>query len=233
MSLEQLNNGKWVIVRRVSDTDKDEILTGFKALSEMSRYRRFLYNKSKLDEQELECLLRVSDDQGVSLIALEVNPSHSGAEGRCIGLIQLIRLPHHDSAAEVALVVIDEYHNCGLGGIFLRKIRAESEQRQIETLYFYTLSENAPLVAMLKKTGWNIQYKRDAQALTLVVDLDKQAETQDDILNATLDLIKNYQLRQVDLLRELATVWLKIYALSHSKGKANTRIRRLKGRQLQ
>ena len=209
MSIERLNNGKRVVIRRVEDADKDKLYLGFEALSELSRYRRFLCSKNELYEHELECLLAVPEDQGAVIIALEYDLSKPDGQGRCIGLIQLIKEQHNPNSAEVALVVIDEYHNCGLGRLLLNKINAEAKQRQIQTLYFYTLSDNAPLAAILKKTDWNIECQRDFNAVTYIVKLSDTAEYQNNNLVMSADFFDSYQRHLFDRFTIMTFAWFK------------------------
>ena len=172
-----LKNGTAVILRHLLKSDRRKIQDGFNALSELSRYRRFLHNKSQLDESEYECLFATPEQSGTSLIVLECNDIQTLEEGRCIGLIQMIELEAVNASAEVALVVIDEFHNCGLGKLMLNAIENEAVNRNIQYFYFYTTADNKPLSAILKRTGWDISVDRDNGSVTYITKAAQYRQT--------------------------------------------------------
>ena len=169
--LNFLKNGTAVITRRLFGTDRDKILDGFEALSQLSRYRRFLHNKNELKQDEIDCLFTLPQRRGVSFIVLECEDTQRLSEGRCIGLIQLIELDSEKGCAEVALVVIDEYHNCGVGKLLLSLIETQALSRNLEQLYFFTAADNQPLNAILKRTGWEMSIDREFGSVTYVVKI--------------------------------------------------------------
>ena len=166
--LNYLKTGAAVIIRRLQESDRCKIQGGFEALSQLSRYRRFLHNKNKLKQSEIDCLFTLPDSRGAAFIVLECIDTLSLAEGRCIGLIQLIKLDSQSTSAEVALVVIDEFHNCGVGKLLLDTIETQAVERKIQHLYFYTTSDNKPLSAILNRTGWDITVDRDFGSVTFI-----------------------------------------------------------------
>ena len=174
IQVNYLKNGTAVVLRPLLKSDRHKIQDGFDALSDLSRYRRFLHNKSELNEREFECLFATPAQSGTSLIALECNDTRVLEEGRCIGLIQMIELEAVNSSAEVALVVIDEFHNCGLGKLMLKTIEKQAVNRNIQNLYFYTTADNKPLSAMLMRTGWDISVDRDFGSLTYITKVEQE-----------------------------------------------------------
>lgn len=171
--LNYLKNGNAVIIRRLRESDRNKILDGFDALSELSRYRRFLHNKNELKQSEIDCLFTTPDYRGICFIVLLCKDEQTLAEGRCIGLIQLIELESPSACAEVALVVIDEFHNCGVGKLMLSVIEIQAVKRNMKHMYFYTTSDNQPLAAILKRTGWNISVDREFGSVTYIAKVKR------------------------------------------------------------
>lgn len=150
-------------------------MDGFDALSQLSRYRRFLHNKNELKQSEIDCLFSLDERYGIAYIVLECENTQSLAEGRCIGLIQLIELENLPDCAEIALVVIDEYQNCGVGKLILFTVETEARKRKIKTFHFHTTSENRPLIAILNRTGWDISVERELGSVTYITKLSQDS----------------------------------------------------------
>ena len=210
--LDYLRNGAAVITRRLHQSDRKKIRNGFDALSQLSRYRRFLHNKNELKQSEIDCLFATPENQGASFIALECNNTRTLAEGRCIGLIQLIEFVSDKSSAEVALVVIDEFHNCGLAKLLLNTIEKEAANRNICSLYFYSTSDNKPLTAILKRTSWDITVDREFGSVTFITKVvnNRQPEPLKEFANSAASAA-NIDSKQIDQRQLLTTLWFKVY----------------------
>ena len=209
--LNYLRNDTAVIVRRLRESDRKKLLDGFGALSQLSRYRRFLHNKNELKQSEIDCLFTTAERRGISFIVFLCNDTQTLEEGRCVGLIQLLELESPGACAEVALVVIDEFHNCGLGKILLGEIEKQAFKRKVQHLYFFTTSDNQPLIAILNRTGWDISIDRELGSVTYIAKVKQNRDFRPvDNSIKTHAPAHDYQAKLIHQGQLLTTSWFKV-----------------------
>ena len=99
----RLKDGTPVLIRLLSQDDKEELKIGFEKLSTNSKYCRFFVPMSSLSNSQLKQLTEIDNKNHLALCAYVV--SQDGMFG--IGVARYIRVEDEPEAAEFALTIID------------------------------------------------------------------------------------------------------------------------------
>lgn len=118
---------------------------GFEALSEKSRFLRFMSPMPRLTDSELSYL---TDMDMVDRFAWGLL-----VDGEPAAVGRYARIPEDEKAVEVALTVVDGLHGRGLGTFLVRALAVVARDAGFETLVFELLAENGPMVAILERLG--------------------------------------------------------------------------------
>ncbi len=163
-----LRDGELVDFRPVTPEDRQTIKNGLASLSTQSRYFRFFTPLSKLSDEQLRYLTEVDQESHVAWIALAHDlPGHPG-----LGIARFIRLTDQPTIAEFAVVVIDRYHQKGLGTILMAILYRLASIKQIKTLRGYVLPENDVMSHWLGRLGAIGQYENGTYRMDLAVCSD-------------------------------------------------------------
>ena len=117
---EKLPDGGIIHLRLIRPDDKKRLADGFHHLSKGSIYFRFLGSKKELTESDLVYFTEIDYDKHV---ALAVTISDNGGE-EIIAVGRYIETEQLDSgrSAEVALAVVDNHQNRGIGSLLFEKL---------------------------------------------------------------------------------------------------------------
>ena len=144
-----LRDGTPVLVRAVGPEDKIRLQDGLSRMSTWSIYRRFARTVSRLTADELRYLTEVDQENHIAWGAVDPSDPHETG----LGISRLIRDPYCPTRAEVAVAVVDEYQQLGLGTILLAALYALAQARGIETLRAVVLPDNHVVLAWLLRLG--------------------------------------------------------------------------------
>ena len=144
-----LRDGTPVLVRAVGPDDKIRLQDGLSRMSTWSIYRRFARTVSRLTAEELRYLTEVDQEDHIAWGAVDPSDPHETG----LGISRLIRDPYYRTRAEVAVAVVDEYQQLGLGTILLATMVALARARGIETLRAVVLPDNYAVLAWLSRLG--------------------------------------------------------------------------------
>src|SRR3954452_19020454 len=103
-------------VRPLRPADRERVADLFDRLSEQSRHDRFLGPKSRLSEAELDRLTELDYITRDAVAALD------RATGDIVGVARYAASRDDDSAADIAVVIADEWQGRGLGGALTRLV---------------------------------------------------------------------------------------------------------------
>lgn len=156
-----LRDGTPVLVRAVEPEDKIRLQDGLSRMSTCSIYRRFARTVSRLTADELRYLTEVDQQNHIAWGAVDPSDPHESG----LGISRLIRDPHCPTRAEVAIAVVDEYQQLGLGTILLAAMVAQAQTRSIATLRAIVLPDNHVVLAWLSRLG--ARYTGDGAQTTL------------------------------------------------------------------
>lgn len=144
-----LDDGTPVLIRPLRPDDKEDILTGFQRLSPHSRYMRYSSAGAKLTPDDLDTLTCQDEQKCLALGAADLSkPGHYG-----MGVARYMRCEDEPESAEIAMVIVDEYQNRGLGSLMLDLLIAIARKSGFRNLCGYVLSENRAMIRMLRRVN--------------------------------------------------------------------------------
>ena len=140
LGMVTLSPGIDVLIRQIQPEDKGLLTQGFGQLSTQSRYQRFFSSIESLTERDLKYLTEIDHVNHEALIAIDPD------SGDLIAVARYVRLEPEEStdivAAEVAVIVIDEWQGKGLGSILLERLVERARAAGIEQFLALVLSSN-------------------------------------------------------------------------------------------
>lgn len=142
-----LRDGSQVLIRPVQGSDAPLLADGFTRLSARSRQMRFLTGKPQLSPAELRYFTEVDHHDHEAIGAL--NP----LDGRGVGIARYIRSADDPQAAEIAVTVVDEWHQRGLGTELLTRLSDRARRAGIRRFTALADAENRAVIGLLRKMG--------------------------------------------------------------------------------
>jgi len=146
-----LADGTRLVVRDIRPDDAPKLRQGFHALSQASRYQRFMGQVADLTPSMLEYLTRVDGVDHVALVALRLDPGER--EQELVGVARSIRDERRPHAAEVAITIADELQGRGLGTCMLQALVQLDRARAIDLLLAHALPSNGAIRRLLSAHG--------------------------------------------------------------------------------
>lgn len=162
----RLADGTPVTLRPIQPDDKEPLLRAFARLSPASRYQRFHSYKETLSDDDLRYLTEVDGNDHFALVA--VTPSHDMRQDLGIGVARFVRDAIEPDLAEAAITIVDDQQGKGLGKILLRRLVDAARARNIRRFRAEVLTENAPMVHLLRASGAQV-VQTDGATLLLEV----------------------------------------------------------------
>jgi GNAT superfamily N-acetyltransferase len=142
-----LRDGSHVRIRQGRRSDRELLLRGFQRLSPESRYRRFLSPMPRLPEATVRHLTNIDHHDHEAMIALD----EQGAEA--LGVARYVRDPERPEAAEVAVTVVDDWQERGLGTLLLEAISARAREEGVRTFTAWMLARNQEMMDLFQHLG--------------------------------------------------------------------------------
>lgn len=144
-----LDDGLLVLVRPIRREDAPRLREGFRQLSQLARRRRFLDHVDDLSEEQLTAFTSTDNVNHVAWGALNLEkPQDPG-----IGIARYVRLEDDPKAADVAIVIADEYQGRGTGFVLQACLHLTAHRAGIRTFYYDVLSDNERIIRHLKLMG--------------------------------------------------------------------------------
>ncbi|MFQ5995537.1 MAG: GNAT family N-acetyltransferase [Acidiferrobacterales bacterium] len=138
-----------VLIRPLVASDKAGLRTGFKRLSERSRYHRFFTPMKALSEAMLERLTDIDYRRHMAWVALDI--SRLPAIG--VGVVRYVALEDRPGVAEMALTIVDSHHGRGLGATLLAVLSDSAAANNFSRFEGNVLAENEGMVKLLRRRG--------------------------------------------------------------------------------
>jgi GNAT superfamily N-acetyltransferase len=141
----RLRDGATILIRPIEPDDKAAIVSGFEKLSPESRYRRFFTPLDRLANRDLAYLTEVDHHDHEALIA-------EGQHGEPLGVARYIRGADPEKA-EVAVVVIDEWHGRGVATALLGRLADRAREEGVRVFTATILTENQSALGLMRQLG--------------------------------------------------------------------------------
>jgi len=135
-------------MRQIEPDDLDKLREIWAGLSADSRRRRFLASSSVADisDAELQYLVDVDHRRHEAIVALD-------PEGRGLGVARYVRIPGDRESAELAVVVVDHWHNRGLGTALLDRLTDRARENGIKRYTAIVSEDNDVVLSALERAG--------------------------------------------------------------------------------
>ena len=131
--------------RAIGPDDRERVASMYERLSLESRHRRFLSPKPALTERELTFLTDVDHFPHVALAAVDRR------DGSIVGTARYVHEHGRPGVADVALEVVDELQNRGIGTALATALLARARENGLVLLTAGTLWDNRPARALLRR----------------------------------------------------------------------------------
>jgi RimJ/RimL family protein N-acetyltransferase len=136
--LKRLPDGASILIRPIRADDKRMLEDGLRHLSDESVQRRFLTLKRSFSRSELRYLTEVNGRDHVALVAEYPGDSVR----RLIAVARFVRLADDPTAAEVAIVVADDWQRRGVGTQLTELLAERARQSGIRRFTATMSSDN-------------------------------------------------------------------------------------------
>jgi acetyltransferase len=177
VQLCRFNDGMPWVTRPIRPEDAESLQNFMRALSERSRYMRFVSMMRELTPRMLARYTQVDYDREVALVATTElpNPAHRGhRQEAVIGLAHYLRNPD-GRGAEYALVVGDDWQKRGLGRQLMTSLIGAAREQGLEYIDGLVLAENRPMLNLMTSLGFTNDPDRDDPTMRRVwLDLRSQ-----------------------------------------------------------
>ena len=153
LSRYKLIDGTTIGIGFVGPEDEQRLLSGFRKLSQLTKLYRFNCSKKDLSKKEKDYLLNIDNFNHLAIGAVDLDKSYDVG----IGLARYIREKEDPTRAEVAITVIDEYQNKGIGTYLFKELFIYANKNGVRTLTSYVLKENVKMIKILDKIGFKVK----------------------------------------------------------------------------
>jgi RimJ/RimL family protein N-acetyltransferase len=164
-STKVLRDGRRIVIRALRPGDRDGLLAAVGRVAAPSLYRRFLGAKHGFTEQEVAFFSNVDF---INHVALAAAMPEDGRETIVGGARYIVGQP---GQAEVAFTVIDDFQGLGIGTTLMTHLAAIAHAAGIRELIAEVLSDNAPMLAVFKKSGFPVSTRRESGVLHVTIQL--------------------------------------------------------------
>jgi len=157
-----------VLIRPIRPGDKRLLSEGLQRLSAESVYRRFLSPKRTFSRSELRYLTEINGVDHVALIALD--PAQPTGGLTAVG--RFVRLAEDPEAAEIAIVVADDWQGRGLGSLLGGHLAHAARNRGIKRFTATMAASNAPAHRLMAKLTNHLEQRHAGGGVDeLVLDI--------------------------------------------------------------
>jgi RimJ/RimL family protein N-acetyltransferase len=132
-------------LRPIYPDDRDRLVSMYARLSDESRLRRFFTPKPRLTARELAFLTEVDHIRHEALAAVDRR------DGAIVGTARYVEVRGRDCVADVAIEVVDELQNRGIGTALAGALLERARANGFRLLTATTLWENRPARALLRR----------------------------------------------------------------------------------
>jgi RimJ/RimL family protein N-acetyltransferase len=136
-----------IAIRPLRAADRQALLAFFDALSDETRYRRFLSPVKELGATQLDYFTNIDHHDHEAVVAVEPELSS------LVGVARYVRFAQHPDEAEVAVTVADEYQGQGVGTHLMHALVDRARAEGVVRFDAYVMADNARMLDLLKDVG--------------------------------------------------------------------------------
>ena len=150
------STGLNILLRPVKITDESLLKDFFYKLSENSMYLRFFSARTDMPHKRLQDFVAVDYSRKMEILAVIKDKEKETIVG--LGQYELNSDMH---TAEVALVILDNYQNQGVGTELLSYLTLLARRKGLLGFTAEVLVENGPMMHLFEKMGFDIEKRRE------------------------------------------------------------------------
>ena len=156
-----------VLVRPIKVVDEDRVRDFFHKLSDHNVYMRYFAKVSSLPQKVLKQYTDI--DYGTNMALVALSPPDA-AQHQVVGIAQWF-IDEHSEEPEIAFQVSDDWHGEGLGYFLFEKLINIGREQGIKRMKADVISTNAPMIAIIEKSGLNYERTLEFGVYTYVLFL--------------------------------------------------------------
>ena len=164
---DALLDGRTLVIRAISASDKSVLAEGMHHLSPTSLYYRFLTPKKELTEKELIYFTEVDFYKHVALLA-----SIKTEEGEIpagVGRYVMAEHPENPLSAELAFAVNEEFQGLGIATLLLKHLTELARTAGVKSFTALVLAENRKMLDVFKHCQLPMKTKNNVPGVLDVV----------------------------------------------------------------
>jgi acetyltransferase len=168
-----LKDGTPVVIRPIRPEDEPLMVKFHHTLSERSVYMRYFHMLSlsrRIEHDRLTRICYIDYDREMALVVEHTDPA--SGEKQVLGVGRLSQL-HETRAAEVAIVISDQFQRKGMGTELLNRLLQIARDEKLDFVEAEILRENPEMQRMLEKVGFKLE-KADESTVRAVFNLKNQ-----------------------------------------------------------
>jgi ribosomal protein S18 acetylase RimI-like enzyme len=166
------SHGSAVELRPLEPGDRGAVLEIFAGLGPRSRELRFLTAKPRLTSADLRQLTEVDQHDHVAILAV------SAPHGRPIGVARFVREPEHPYSADVAVAVVDDWQDRGIGTMLTNALVRRAHEVGVRRFTMAMAPHNEGAVRLLHRAPGEIERLAiDEQTAEFAITLGDPAPT--------------------------------------------------------
>jgi len=161
--------GERVFFRPIKATDESMMQDFFYHLSDRTIYQRYFSALRTMPHRTVQAMTTIDYGQEMAIVGLV------GKEGRermiAVGRYGLLR--ESSDVAEMAFTVRDDWQNIGIGTFLLQHLAQIATKRDVSAFAAEILETNGPMLAILEKADYPVDYVYDEGIYTVTMRLER------------------------------------------------------------
>lgn len=146
-----LKDGTRAVIRPIRRDGIDKLLEGISKLSDRSRRLRFFSNRVDYSAEEVRHLVETDGINTVTFVLAVLGEDDREIES--VAAAHSIRLNFQSDTAEVAVAVLDNWQNKGVGSALMKRLAAHARESGVRKWMAYIASENQAMRHLLLRFG--------------------------------------------------------------------------------
>ncbi len=159
-------DGLYFLLRPVKVSDEENLKLFFYSLSDQSLYTRFFSTIEYVPRKTIRRFAVIDYSKEMTILAV----LEEGGTETVIGIGQYV-VEKGKLAAEISLLVRDDFQNRGIGGILMDYVFAASQREGILEMSATVLKENAKMLHLFYKTGLPVTTTEGTDTVRLTMPL--------------------------------------------------------------
>jgi GNAT superfamily N-acetyltransferase len=157
---EEFEAGLRVFFRPVQLIDEQGIQRLFYSLSPRSRYMRFFTSMTRFPHRRAQEMTVVDYASDMAIVGIvEKKEEHEEYE-EIIAAGQYM-IDQKSGMADVAVMVLDDYHNRGIGTFMIKYLARIARENGVKGFFADILGENKAMLQIFLKSGYNINLEQE------------------------------------------------------------------------